>query len=172
MITRPKEGWSSFFVSTWQLEGTGGLVGGIWELERNNTYTTDMRMRHILGQWRSGGGGQSIAGRPGSLNKAYPEQINQCRHGGWCCCLYRQHKVHVFLKNTFDLFKHLRHAAVLSEMFLFEAAVVTSSIYDRSHHWLFVERVTHADEPTEKYHPTLKSLSAHCFVFSGPVAGG
>lgn len=80
--------------------------------------------------------------------------------------------MHVFLKNTFDLFKHLRHAAVLSEMFLFEAAVVTSSIYDRSHHWLFVERVTHADEPTEKYHPTLQLLSAHCFVFSGPVAGG
>ncbi|CAB1424008.1 unnamed protein product [Pleuronectes platessa] len=35
--------------------GTGGSVGATCELERNKTYTTDMRMRYILGHWRSSG---------------------------------------------------------------------------------------------------------------------
>lgn len=57
IITIPKEGWSSFFVSAWQMKGTGELVGGIRALERNKTYSADTGMRHILGYERSFSGG-------------------------------------------------------------------------------------------------------------------
>lgn len=121
IITIPKEGWSSFFVSTWQMKGTGELVGGTRESEKNKTYSADTVMRHILGCEGFSGGGWwdgERQKRPGFLRRAYPEQINQSRHRDWCCCLYRLHTVHVLFKNSAGSLKHLDdRPAVPSECF-------------------------------------------------------